>query len=136
MLRKPAWRNSRRRLDAGRPRKDVFMLARSARIDAVGAARPDVVELLGTARYCAPAAPFRFVGRMLRDAARFPGLSRQARGWSPVSGFRATGVLLRHRRAHAPLTAKSPLPIPLGRRITNHSPLRADSLSLVGMRQL
>jgi len=28
------------------------------------------------------------------------------------SGFCATGVLLRHRRSHAPLTAKSPLPFP------------------------
>ena len=83
---------------------------------------PTLVGLLGTARYCAPAAPFSFVGRMLRDAARFRGLSRQAQRWSPVSGFRAIGVLLRHRRAHAPLTAKSPLPFPVGRRYHQQYP--------------
>jgi len=51
-----------------------------------------------------------------------------------TSGFRVTGVLLRYPRAHAPLTAKSPLPFPLGRRITNNTLHPADSLSLLGMR--
>ena len=95
----------------------------AARIDAVGAARPDLVGLLGTARSCAPAAPFSFVGS---TCARLgPGLqrlSRRARRWCPCSGFRATGVLLRHRRAHAPLTAKSPLPFPVGRRYHQQYP--------------
>ncbi|HZI26656.1 MAG TPA: hypothetical protein VFD64_00785, partial [Gemmatimonadaceae bacterium] len=80
----------------GMPSRRVHAGARGA-YDAVGAARPDVIGLLGTARYCAPAAPFQFCRvNSLRDAAP---VSRSLASGSAL--LRAIGILLRHRSSRS-----------------------------------
>jgi len=91
------------------------MLARVAHIDAVGAARPDVIGLLGTARYCAPAAPFSFVGSIpCATRPRFRGLSRRAqRCFAPSASCCGTGGLTllspRSRLCQSPQGGWSPI---------------------------
>src|SRR5688572_8955322 len=94
------------------------MLTHVALIDAVGAARPDVIGLLGTARYYALAAPFSFC--RVEWCATRPGSLGFHVGLSAGAcpRLRAIGVLLRYWRGHAPLTAKSPLPFPVGEAVS------------------
>ena len=135
MLQRPAWRDLRRRLDAEDAASRCVHVAalrrlwmpwvqhaRSGRVVRHGAfLRARCSLQFCRVNFCATWPPV-FRGSLV-------GLNAGYRS----SGFRVTGVLLRHPRAHAPLTAKSPWPFPWGRRITNSTLHPADSLSLLRM---
>src|SRR5687768_1079462 len=92
------------------------MLTHVALIDAVGAARPDVLGLLGTARYYALAAPFSFC--RVEWCATRPGSVGFHVGLSAGAcpRLRAIGVLLRYCRDHALSPRRRRCHSPWGRR--------------------
>ena len=119
MLRRPAGRNLRRRLDAEetasrRVHVALWHLwmpwvqhARSGRVVRHGA----FLRARCSLQFCR----VNFCATRTRQTSH--GLTASGGGGgAPSWTFRASGVLLRNQRAHAPLTAKSPLPFPVGRR--------------------
>src|SRR5688572_5819939 len=106
----------------------------AARMDAVGAARPDLVGLLGTARDCAPAAPFSFVGS---TSARLGPVFRGSLVGLSAGALVQASALLAFCCGTGGLTLLSPRSrlchSPWGGGISNNTLHRADCLSLVRM---